>query len=106
MTTAAHQVLQCGELYHLICKNCDIHTLSALSRTSRDLQDTALDLLWSEIPSLGHLIRCMPSDLWEEREKEHGYRSTLIIITLIVLPGYAIKSLVVLLQGNTDHRLA
>jgi hypothetical protein len=67
MTTATHQALLCGELYHLICENCDIQTLSALSRTSRDLQETALDALWSEIPNLGPLVRCMPCDLWEQR---------------------------------------
>ncbi|KAF8349630.1 hypothetical protein F5887DRAFT_947237 [Amanita rubescens] len=68
MTTATHQALLCGELYHLICENCDIQTLSALSRTSRDLQETALDALWSEMPNLGPLVRCMPGDLWEQRE--------------------------------------
>ncbi|KAF8349650.1 hypothetical protein F5887DRAFT_504978 [Amanita rubescens] len=66
--SATHRVLLCAELYHLICKNFDRQTLLALSRTCRDLKETALDLLWSEIPDFSVLIRCMPSDLWEERE--------------------------------------
>lgn len=42
--TAAHSVLLCQELYHLICERCDNTTLSALSHTSLpDLQETALD---------------------------------------------------------------
>ena len=77
-TTAAHSVLLCQELYHLICEGCDLKTLSALSRTSRDLQETALDHLWSDISELGVLVRCMPSDLWEERRVE-GNQMSLVI---------------------------
>ena len=113
MTTAAHQVLLCRELYHLICENCDIQTLMALSRTSRNLQDGALDLLWSEILDFGPLIRCMPSDLWEERpliscmerREMREYHYTLVIFTLILLSRCSING-VVLPQGNTDHGLA
>jgi len=68
--SAAHRVLLCAELYHLISRgfNRNRRTLLALSRTCHDLKETPLDFLWSQIPDLSVFIRCMPSDLWEERE--------------------------------------
>ena len=39
-------------------------TLSALARTCRTFSDLALDILWSQLPSINHLIRCLPRDAY------------------------------------------
>ncbi|KAJ7697239.1 hypothetical protein B0H17DRAFT_1052430 [Mycena rosella] len=38
--------------------------LAALARTSRALQEPALNALWRSQETFAHILRCMPSDLW------------------------------------------
>lgn len=40
-------------------------TMAALARTCQDFQDTALDILWKEVPDLVPLLKCLPSDAWK-----------------------------------------
>src|SRR6266550_5079915 len=61
-----HEAVFCSDLLGLICQNCDLHTLTQLSLTSRTISDEALHVLWSSIENFGPLIRCMPADLWKE----------------------------------------
>ncbi len=67
MTT--QQVLSCVDLVNLICRQCDKATLTSLARTKRNISEITLNILWRSIPDIGPLIRCMPDDLWEEREE-------------------------------------
>ncbi|KAF8349104.1 hypothetical protein F5887DRAFT_550757 [Amanita rubescens] len=67
--TSTHRVLSCPDLVNLICGQCDKATLTSLARTKRDISEITLDVLWRSIPDIGPLIRCMPEDLWEEREE-------------------------------------
>lgn len=39
-------------------------SMVALACTCRIFQDTALDILWRNIPSFVPLIRCLPTDAW------------------------------------------
>ena len=81
---AAHQVLRCAEVARLICDQCDRTTLASLARTSQDISEAALDVLWHSIFNIGYLIRCMPEDLWEEREIDEAY-ATLVVISFFHL---------------------
>jgi hypothetical protein len=102
-TTAAHSVLSRPELYHLICESCDNKTLSALSLTSRDLQETALNQLWSDIPDLAVLICCMPSDCWQERIV--GSDISLVISFEFYQVIIFADEVLVFLQGSNGYRL-
>ena len=46
------------------------HTLYALARTCRALQEPALDALWYQVDTLAHLVKCLPDDLWTRQKKE------------------------------------
>ncbi|KAH7908726.1 hypothetical protein BJ138DRAFT_1068295 [Hygrophoropsis aurantiaca] len=48
----------------------DKTTLASLARTSRVFQESALDILYSNITGLNPLVKCMPQDLWEESKYE------------------------------------
>ena len=78
--TSAHQTLRCAEVTRLICDQCDRTTLASLARTRKDISEAALDVLWHSIFNIGYLIRCMPEDLWEEREIDETY-ATLVVIS-------------------------
>ncbi|KAG9309967.1 hypothetical protein JVU11DRAFT_10000 [Chiua virens] len=39
-------------------------TLARLACTCRTFNDTALNILWEELPSITYLIRCLPRNLW------------------------------------------
>jgi len=61
----------CYELagyHHPICPG----SLAAFAATCRAMSEPALDVLWHAQSSLGPLLRCMPSDLWEAIERENG----------------------------------
>ncbi len=63
-------LLQCPELLRLICKQIgtdDKSTLSRLSMTCRSFMEPALDELWYKLDSLDPLVRCMESDLYEQK---------------------------------------
>lgn len=80
IATNAHQALRCAEVTRLICDQCDRTTLASLARTRKDISEAALDVLWHSIFNIGYLIRCMPEDLWEEREIDETY-ATLVVIS-------------------------
>jgi len=47
-------------------------TLSALARTCQTFSDLALGLLWRQLPSIYHLVRCLPRDAYViDRRKGH-----------------------------------
>jgi len=48
----------------------DLASLAALARTSHIFSESALNALWSSLADIVPLLRCMPSDLWEERKVE------------------------------------
>ncbi|KAJ7438305.1 hypothetical protein B0H11DRAFT_2105237 [Mycena galericulata] len=74
-----HRALEIPELAEVICSHlsseylyqpdfvrptsstCD---LAALARTCKIFQNPALDVLWSYQTTFAHVLRCMPSDLW------------------------------------------
>lgn len=67
-----HRCLLIPEIFDQICVQLDQtlsnrkkkSSLAALAQTCRLFRETPLDLLWSKLPDLVLLIRCMPSDLW------------------------------------------
>ncbi|KZT26008.1 hypothetical protein NEOLEDRAFT_1177833 [Neolentinus lepideus HHB14362 ss-1] len=50
-------------------------SLAACARTSKPFAESALDILWSELPSLEPLVRSMPWDLWK---KDYSGRVTFV----------------------------
>jgi hypothetical protein len=46
----------------------DLAALAVLARTSRIFYDPALNALWNGLGTIFPLLRCMPSDLWEEKD--------------------------------------
>ncbi|KAJ7658683.1 hypothetical protein DFH06DRAFT_1130973 [Mycena polygramma] len=65
-----HAALQIRELVELICSQISpfsgMHELAVLARTAKTFHDPALDNLWRIQTTLAHLLRCMPSDLWNQ----------------------------------------
>ena len=41
-----------------------LSTLQAVARTCRTFLEPALDCVWYEQVGLGHLVQCLPEDLW------------------------------------------
>ncbi|KII88738.1 hypothetical protein PLICRDRAFT_54566 [Plicaturopsis crispa FD-325 SS-3] len=69
----------CGEMPTAVGKR----DLAALARTCKLFSPFALDLLWSVQEGLRPLVRCMPSDLWMERDMStERSRSVLKLIGL------------------------
>jgi hypothetical protein len=50
----------------------DLASLAALAGTSHIFSECALNALWSGLTDIVPLLRCMPSDLWEERKVAGG----------------------------------
>ncbi|KAJ7605654.1 hypothetical protein FB45DRAFT_692084, partial [Roridomyces roridus] len=73
-----HPCLRIAEIVDLIfeeLKECDLtrnRTLAALARTCRGFHEPALDVLWSEQCTLRHVLKCLPSNLWEEIPGKSG----------------------------------
>jgi hypothetical protein len=69
-----HVCLSIPEILALICDQFapsdldDRAALAVLARTSRIFCEPALNALWSRLWTIVPLLRCMPSDVWEERE--------------------------------------
>ncbi|KAJ7060548.1 hypothetical protein C8F01DRAFT_1370137 [Mycena amicta] len=51
-------------------ETADSETLLALATTCKTFQDPALDALWREQTTLDNLVKCFPSELWKEEEKD------------------------------------
>ena len=63
-------LLQCPELLRFICKQIgtdDKRTLARLCLTCKSLMGPALDEMWYKLDSLDPLVRCMDSDLYEQK---------------------------------------
>ncbi|KAJ6495905.1 hypothetical protein DFH09DRAFT_1290314 [Mycena vulgaris] len=65
------------DITELICEHVQVRNWSfispvrnpdvaALARTCKDFQDPALDILWKKQDTLAHILKCLPSHLWEE----------------------------------------
>jgi hypothetical protein len=75
-----HVCLSIPEILAVICtevvpdvdldsrENQDLASLAALAGTSHVFSESALNALWSGLADIVPLLRCMPSDLWEERK--------------------------------------
>ncbi|KDQ62058.1 hypothetical protein JAAARDRAFT_29959 [Jaapia argillacea MUCL 33604] len=66
-----HRCLQVPEILSLIFLQVEQEpggkkTLAALARTCHAFHDPALDVLWYEQQDFSTLLKCMPSDLWNE----------------------------------------
>jgi len=48
----------------------DLGSLAALARTSRTFSEPALNAIWCGLATIIPLLRCMPSDLWGERDRK------------------------------------
>ncbi|KDQ62059.1 hypothetical protein JAAARDRAFT_189433 [Jaapia argillacea MUCL 33604] len=77
-----HRCLQVPEILSLIFLQVEQEvggkkTLAGLARTCHTFHDPAFDVLWYEQEDFSALLRCMPSDLWDESESGHRGRSTL-----------------------------
>ncbi|KAJ7647932.1 hypothetical protein FB45DRAFT_1102323 [Roridomyces roridus] len=55
-----------SELRNLFPEPARDKTLAALAVTCRDFLNPALDTLWSEQTTLRHVLKCLPSHLWEQ----------------------------------------
>lgn len=80
-----HKVLQIPELYGHICSYIwfDKQTLARLARTCKLLCEPALKLIWQNLDDIAPLIMCMPDDLWERSDDEHGKLQSLVSLPTI-----------------------
>ncbi|KAJ7802690.1 hypothetical protein B0H14DRAFT_2891311, partial [Mycena olivaceomarginata] len=76
-----HRALTIPEIDGLICEHLEVlaephhegsgnrrnlEDVAALARTCRDFENPALDILWREQNTLANVLKCLPSNLWEE----------------------------------------
>ncbi|KAJ6507435.1 hypothetical protein C8R47DRAFT_94068 [Mycena vitilis] len=61
-----HRTWQIPEVVELICGAADFPTLASLARTCQTVQPPALAVLWANQKDFTRLLKCLPSDLWEE----------------------------------------
>ena len=67
-----HRALACPDLISLVLDgvykmfpvSLRLSTLQAVARTCHTLLEPALDYLWYDQIGLGHLVQCLPEDLW------------------------------------------
>ncbi|KAF8994461.1 hypothetical protein BDQ17DRAFT_1366810 [Cyathus striatus] len=68
-------VLQIPEILRQICE-CLMYfekpTLASLARTCRMLEEPALDVLWHSLNGFYPLAKCLPSNVWDEKEDGSG----------------------------------
>ncbi|KAJ6550863.1 hypothetical protein DFH09DRAFT_988706 [Mycena vulgaris] len=74
-----HRCLTILEIIELVCGHVEVRylgrdspDLAALARTCKAFQDPALDLLWREQSTLTHMLKCLPSNVWEEKIHSRG----------------------------------
>ncbi|KAJ6454259.1 hypothetical protein C8R47DRAFT_226451 [Mycena vitilis] len=69
-----HRTLSIPEIVGLICEHLEggyrvlesRADFAALARTCKSFHDPALDKLWRRQNTLAYVLKCLPSDLWEE----------------------------------------
>ncbi|KAJ7633444.1 hypothetical protein DFH06DRAFT_1479675 [Mycena polygramma] len=61
-----HRTWQIPEVVELICGAAEFSTLASLARTCQTVQPPALAVLWANQKDFTRLLKCLPSDLWEE----------------------------------------
>lgn len=86
-----NRALQCYEIVRLICQEIgsvgsyDRRTLFRFCMTCRNFVEPALDVLWYRLDSLYPLLRCLPSDLYNEEVRlVEGSRQPEFILVSIV----------------------
>ncbi|KAF8994457.1 hypothetical protein BDQ17DRAFT_1430991 [Cyathus striatus] len=67
-------VLQIPEILMQICKHMMYQkpTLASLARTCRMFEEPALDVLWHSLNGFYPLAKCLPSNVWDEKEDGSG----------------------------------
>ncbi|KAJ7457447.1 hypothetical protein FB451DRAFT_1142682 [Mycena latifolia] len=88
-----HRCLGILEIIELICEHLEGAYLTqdgrkacaALARTCKDFHGPALDVLWRIQYTLENIIKCLPSNLWEERVGPWGV--TRVRIIGVIHPG-------------------
>jgi hypothetical protein len=77
-----HHALQIDEILREIIKIVASdeasarNSLVAIAATCKALQPFVLPILWETLPTLAHLLRCLPVDIWEEREVKDEIQRT------------------------------
>ncbi|KAJ7060511.1 hypothetical protein C8F01DRAFT_1293012, partial [Mycena amicta] len=60
-------------------------SLAAVARTCKTFTDPALDPLWAEQSNLENLLKCLPSNCWQEIELSGTWDSPLTTIVCFFL---------------------
>jgi hypothetical protein len=70
-----HPSLRIAEIQEIILQNLkdEKPALAALASVCQALYTPSVAALWSSLPSVAPLIRCLPNDLWEEEEKRETW---------------------------------
>ncbi|KAJ6454257.1 hypothetical protein C8R47DRAFT_1083175 [Mycena vitilis] len=75
-----HRALEIPEIFGDICWHLEGHVLSAprrkafaaLARCCKAFHDPAANVLWRRQGTLNHLLKCLPSHLWEETPPDNS----------------------------------
>ncbi|KAF9013073.1 hypothetical protein BDQ17DRAFT_1404667, partial [Cyathus striatus] len=68
------------EIIGLICEQLTSEepTLASLARTSKMFEGPALDVLWADLVGFYPLVKCLPSNTWNEEEREDNKRCVVL----------------------------
>ncbi|KAK7001358.1 hypothetical protein R3P38DRAFT_3048711 [Favolaschia claudopus] len=77
-----HRGLRIPEVVELICAAAEPSALAVLSRTCQTFQTPALAVLWATQKQLTNLLKCLPSDVWEEVQNHPGHVHSPIVFRL------------------------
>ncbi|KAJ7666772.1 hypothetical protein DFH06DRAFT_1040271 [Mycena polygramma] len=83
-----HRTLSIPEIVGLICEHLEggyriresRADFAALARTCKSFHDPALDKLWRRQNTLAHVLKCLPSDLWEETNDANPPQNVLRLV--------------------------
>lgn len=84
LTTPMHPALCIPEIVEIVCAELEEldpwaqKDFAALARTCKAFQEPALDILWRKQDTLAHLVKCLPSDMWEEISPEKSDRVEIV----------------------------
>ncbi|KAJ6594640.1 hypothetical protein B0H19DRAFT_66994 [Mycena capillaripes] len=73
-----HRCCNIPEVVELICGEAKFSTLASLARTCQMFQPSAFAVLWENQKDLLQLLKCTPSDLWEELPVLNSESSTFL----------------------------
>lgn len=81
-----HYCLQIAEIQERILSFLAPSVCTVLARTCRAFYEPAMDVVWADVDCFHRLIKCMPSDVWVEREPASiFYRSQREIVRIFTL---------------------